>query len=316
MKKKKYKFNYYRFTMCLLVLGGIIYFAVKYTNQKKYEESIEYKLIQKGYEQSEIDTLKKHLNDKQVKSLLNREYNKYLVEFTDEKYFMFKNLDKYLDYKKQNKKEDDSKIVAIINTEANVDWYDNEKESDTSKEELMIVNRLYSIGEYEPEDVIDAPIAFAYNNIKLKADVLPVIEELIGDAKEAGYSFILSNGYRSYEEQEKLYNKYVNSYGQQEADAIVARPGHSEYQTGLTFDLGIYGKSSDKPEETEEYQWLMDNIANYGFIVRHTKEKENLTGYSASSWKLRYVGEEAAQKMKEEDLCFEEYYAYYVVGDK
>ena len=75
----------------------------------------------------------------------------------------------------------------------------------------------------------------------------------------------------------------------------------------------LYGYSGNKLE-SEAYQWLINNAKNYGFILRHTKEKEDLTLYSASSWKFRYVGEEAAQKMSAEDLCFEEYYAYYVRG--
>lgn len=316
MKKKKYKFNYYRFTMFLLAIGTILYFVIKHNNQKKYEESTEYKLLTIGYKQEEVDDLNKYLKKEELDKVLKMSYNTYLTGFIKEKYFLFSNLDKYLDYKKENKKKNNTDIVAIINTEANVEWVDNEKETDTSKEELMLVNRIYSLGDYVPELLEDAPVAFAFNNIKLDANVLPLIEELVNDAKQAGYSFILSGGYRSYEDQENLYNKYVKSYGEREADSMVARPGHSEYQTGLTFDLSLYGKSYDKPEESDEYNWLLNNAKNYGFIVRHTKEKENLTGYSASLWKFRYVGEEAAKKMASEDLCFEEYYAYYVVGGK
>ena len=316
MKKKKYRFNYYRFTMTLLVIGTIIFFVVRYNNQKEYEKSNEYKLLNIGYKLEEIEDLNKYLDKKQLNKIMKRKYDENIIGFIKEKYFLYKNLDKYLDYKKENKKKSFSDIIAIINTKADVEWVDNEEESDTSKEELMIVNRIYSIGEYEPENLEDAPVAFAFNNIKLDANVLPLIEELIGDAKEAGYSFILSGGYRSYEEQQKIYNRYVNSYGEREADNIVARPGHSEYQTGLTFDLTIYNKTYDKPEESDEYNWLMENAKNYGFILRHPKDKESLTRYSPSLWKFRYVGEEAAEIMDKENLCFEEYYAYYIEGEK
>ena len=314
MKKKKYKFNYYRLTMTLLVIGVIVFFAVRYNNQKEYEKSNEYKLLNIGYKIEEIDELNKYLDNKQIDKIMEMKYNENIIGFIKEKYFLFNNLEKYLDYKKENKKRSFSDIIAVINTKANVDWVDNELESDTSKEELMIVNRLYSIGKYEPENLEDAPVSFAFNNIKLDANVLPAIEELIDDAKEAGYSFILSGGYRSYEDQENLYNRYEKSYGQREADNIVARPGHSEYQTGLTFDLTIYNKTYDKPEESDEYKWLIENAKNYGFILRHPKDKESLTGYNASLWKFRYVGEDVAKKMYKENICFEEYYAYYIEG--
>ncbi len=307
------KFNYYRFTMFIIAIVAIIVFAVKYHNQKKYEESLEFHLLQIGYDLNETKVIEDKLDKNETDIILKKEYNEHIDDFIQEKYFIFNNLDKYLDYKKENKKTDYSKIVSIINTEANIEWIENERETDLSKEELMLVNRIYSLGEYEPEDLVDVPVKFAYNGVKLSASIVGPLEDLITDAKAAGYTIVVSSGYRSYSTQEKIYNSYVNAHGTREADEVVARPGHSEYQTGLCLDFDIYGYSGDKLE-SEAYQWLINNAKNYGFILRHTKEKEDLTLYSASSWKFRYVGEEAAEKMSNENLSFEEYYAYYVRG--
>jgi D-alanyl-D-alanine carboxypeptidase len=54
--------------------------------------------------------------------------------------------------------------------------------------------------------------------------------------------------------------------------SIVHALGYSEYQTGLTFDLG--GKNSDKNlyasfDKTKEGQWIANNAYKYGFIVRY-----------------------------------------------
>ena len=308
------KFNYYRFTMFILIIGLIIFGVVKYTNKKKYEESYEYKLLTLGYEKEESDTLQDKLSKEELDKVLNMKYNEHIDNFIKEKYFIFDNLEEYLEYKKENKKTEYNKIVAIINTGANIEWTEEERQTDITKEELMIVNRIYSLGEYEPEDLVEIPSKFAYSGVKLSASIVGPLEDLITDAKSNGYTIVVSSGYRSFKTQESIYNNYERSHGTREADNVVARPGHSEYQTGLTLDFDIYGGYTGDKLESEAYQWLIDNAKNYGFILRHTKEKEDLTLYSASSWKFRYVGEEAAEKMSNENLCFEEYYAYYVRG--
>lgn len=50
----------------------------------------------------------------------------------------------------------------------------------------------------------------------------------------------------------------------------------------------------------------------YGFILRFPKGKEDITGYKYEPWHYRYVGQEAAKVIYENDLTLEEYYAYYV----
>jgi hypothetical protein len=136
--------------MFIIAIVAIIVFAVKYHNQKKYEESLEFHLLQIGYDLNETKVIEDKLDKNETDIILKKEYNEHIDDFIQEKYFIFNNLDKYLDYKKENKKTDYSKIVSIINTEANIEWIENERETDLSKEELMLVNRIYSLGEYEP----------------------------------------------------------------------------------------------------------------------------------------------------------------------
>lgn len=306
------KFNYYRFFVFIVVLISIIVGVIMYVNKKNYEESNEYKLLQVGYSLDEINYLQEKYNDK-INDFLNRKYDANIIEFMKEKYFIYNNLDKYLEYKKSNKKIDNTSIVSTINTESNIEWLDNEKETDISKNELMLVNKIYGLNEeYVPSDLVDASLQYAYSGIKISESILTPLTELIDDGRTLGYNFIISDGYRSYQSQETLYNKYANNYGMSEADKFVAHAGHSEYQTGLAFDLGIYGKNYDDVKNSEEYIWLKDNAYKYGFIFRYTEDKESLTGFKSSTWHLRYVGYSAAELMKNENLCFEEYYSYFV----
>ena len=307
------KFNYYRFFVFIVILSAIIFGSYKLISNYKYKQTYEYKLGLVGYKEDEITTIKSKLSDSEIDKLLELKYDKNIVKFMDEKYFIYKNLSKYLDYKKENKLESYKNIVTIINTEANIDWFDNTKETDISKKELMLVNRLYGLSkDYEPDDIIDVPSQYAYTGVKISNSIMDNIVALIDAASDEGYTFVLADGYRSYSEQESIFERYKNAYGYSEADRIAARAGHSEYQTGISFTIVPLYKEYDKPKESLEYKWLSDNAYRYGFIFRFPEDKTDITGFEASTWRLRYVGSEAANIIKSENICFEEYYAYFV----
>lgn len=124
----------------------------------------------------------------------------------------------------------------------------------------------------------------------------------------------VSEGYRSVADQQRIwdekYEKYrtVNGLSEKKAQEAVARrvarPGCSEHHTGLSLDLSVPGAAFRKTPQSE---WLANHCHEYGFIIRYTEEKERLTGITAEPWHIRYVGVEAAQRMKEENWCLEEY---------
>ena len=311
------KFNYYRFFIFIGVTLGIlfciIFYSIKFIKNYNYKKTYDYKLLSAGYSEEEVKVIKDKFSNDKIDILLKEKYDKNVVSFIKEKYFIYNNLSKYMEYKKKNKNDTYTHVVSIINTEADVEWLDNEKETDTSKGNLMLVNRLYGLSkDYEPEDIIDVPVSISYSGIKISKSILENIEELIEAGKEAGYTFVLSDGYRSYEAQKKMFESYKNSYGYEEADKNVARPGHSEYQTGISFQIVPYNKVFDKPRESTEYLWLKDNAYKYGFIFRYPEDKKDITLFDSYTWRLRYVGTDAASIIKNEKICFEEYYAYFV----
>ena len=112
------------------------------------------------------------------------------------------------------------------------------------------------------------------------------------------------SGFRSYEYQSELYADYVMQYGQEEADRFSARPGFSEHQTGLAFDL--MHEDGTLLTNPLEASWLEEHAAEYGFIVRYPEGKEEITGYMAEPWHIRYIGEEAIQ-IRDSGLTLEEY---------
>jgi D-alanyl-D-alanine carboxypeptidase len=116
--------------------------------------------------------------------------------------------------------------------------------------------------------------------------------------------------YRSFDYQKNLYTNYVKKFGQKEADRFSAKPGYSEHQTGLAFDIGGSNRSlwlDDKFGSEKEGQWLAKNAYKYGYILRYPNGKESITGYEYEPWHFRYVGLEKAKKVFASGKTLEEY---------
>lgn len=147
-------------------------------------------------------------------------------------------------------------------------------------------------------------------NFLIQDIVQAAYDKMIIAAKEDGVTLLFCSGYRSYEEQEKIYNKNVEIYGKDAINKISAKPGYSEHQTGLAIDV-----SSNNSEHrlntsfgsTIEGEWVENNAHKYGFIIRYPKEKENITKYNYEPWHLRYVGIEVATKIYIDEITLEEY---------
>ena len=88
--------------------------------------------------------------------------------------------------------------------------------------------------------------------------------------------------------------------------------GYSEHQTGLALDVIAPGGTLNGFKNTQQFVWMRDNAHRFGFILRYGDGMEYITGYKFEPWHYRYVGVDAATFIYENDLTFEEYYAYYV----
>lgn len=136
-------------------------------------------------------------------------------------------------------------------------------------------------------------------------------EKMAKAAKEEGLELVAFSGFRSYDYQKTLYDRYVNRDGKEAADRYSARPGYSEHQTGLAFDIGEKGREdvwlTNDFGETEAGRWLAQNSHKYGFILRYPKGKEEITGFMHESWHFRYLEGELATKVHEAGVTLEEY---------
>ncbi|MGI6280152.1 MAG: M15 family metallopeptidase, partial [Acutalibacteraceae bacterium] len=148
---------------------------------------------------------------------------------------------------------------------------------------------------------------------QIDKDIWPYMKAMIEAAWADNVDLKVWSPYRSYETQKMLFENQVNrnlnkglSRAEAEAQAatVVARPGTSEHHTGLAADFNM---ASDAFENTKMYEWLKENAADYGFVMRYAKEKQPITGVILESWHWRFVGINAAKEMNELNMCLEEY---------
>lgn len=302
------------FAVVIILIVGLI-IGIKQYKTYLYHQTYEYKLLQKNYNADEVRVIQNKLNDEGINKLLDSDYIPKLVDFLQEKYFIYNNLDRYLSYYQKNPTKDLSEIVTLINVNRDSNYYENTTPTDTSKDTLMLVNKYnYLSQDYTPENLVNVSSSYAYDGNIARQDVLDAFKEMYNDALKDDITLILNSSYRSYSEQDETWLTRKKAYGTEKADQYAARAGYSEHQTGLALDINQFNTTEKDFENTPAFTWLSNNAYKYGFILRYPEGKENITGYSYESWHYRYVGKDVAKKITDEGITFDEYYAYYIAN--
>ena len=125
-----------------------------------------------------------------------------------------------------------------------------------------------------------------------------------GAAEGAGQMQIQSS-YRSYADQVSVYNGWVRSAGQAQADRQSARPGYSEHQTGLAVDISPVPLKCARAAcggQTPQGLWLAANAWRFGYLLRYPADKTQITGYEYEPWHFRYIGIPLATELHNEGV--------------
>jgi len=176
---------------------------------------------------------------------------------------------------------------------------------DSPDSTLVVVNKQRPLpADYLPQDLADA------GGVLLRAEAAAAYQLLAAEAGAAGVPITAVSGFRTGAEQEQLYVSYTEDFGPEAADAISARPGYSEHQTGLAIDIA-------NPDGTCALEscfsvtlagsWAAANAHHYGFLIRYPAGAEHVTGYSHEPWHLRYVGTEHARAVHDAGTTLEEF---------
>lgn len=187
---------------------------------------------------------------------------------------------------------------------------------------LVLVNyENFLSSSYKPEDLVAIRYTRADRNDELMIkEAETALYAFLNEAKEYGYDDVtVTSAYRSYAKQQYLFDNKVNnvlsSYAtREEAEAaaakVVARPGTSEHQSGMTCDMHNMSSAQQSFGKTDEAKWLAENAYKFGFILRYPEDKQDITKIIYEPWHFRYVGRYHATQMKELGMCLEEYTEY------
>lgn len=180
----------------------------------------------------------------------------------------------------------------------------------------VLVNRKYLLpSTYIPENLVEPDVKFSFSyssdKRKMRKVAADALEKLFAAGEKEGIELYGVSGYRSYARQKQIYDKNIATRGQAATDAVSAKPGSSEHQTGLTIDVSaksVNFRLDQSFGDTKEGKWLAKNAHLYGFIIRYPYGKSKITGYSYEPWHIRFVGKTVATYLYENKLTMEEYY--------
>jgi len=302
------------FAFFLIMLIYTINESIKIVEEFKYKETYEYKIMEVGYSKEEATKLIEKLPNEKLDQILTKKYNENYYQIVNQKYYKEKNFDKYIEYKEYHEKTSFEDVIAIVNVHANAGWYNETFKTNTNDNYLMLVNKFnYLENDYERIDLQNVSLQYSYAGNKVASIVIENFENMRNEVeKELGVRLMINSSYRSYKSQEEIYNEY-KKISLKYADSYAARPGFSEHQTGLAIDItSLEHKTAKEFKESEEYAWLKENCYKYGFVLRYPENKEHITGYNTESLHFRYVGNKAAKIVHDENITFDEYYAFYI----
>lgn len=172
-------------------------------------------------------------------------------------------------------------------------------------EDILLVNAENPLPkEFHPENLVNLydqkhrHFQLAQADTEVCETVFEAMDAMFAAAQKEGVKgFIITSGYRSREEQKEIFSTST--------DGTAARPGESEHETGLAFDVTTMG--DENFELTPQFEWLSKHCAEFGFIIRYPKGMEDVTGYPYEPWHYRYVDKAHAANIMDKGLTLEQY---------
>lgn len=209
--------------------------------------------------------------------------------------------------------------IPPTTTESDVETQATQETTIPVVEEIQLPWNLILVNPWNriPED-FSVELAELEDGQQVDERIYPDLERMMADMGAEGLQPLICSSYRTDEKQQTLYRNKVSQYLDKgyslaEADAAagkwVAVPGTSEHQTGLALDIidTDYPYLDEAQEDTAVQKWLMAHSWEYGFILRYSREKSEITGINYEPWHYRYVGKEAAKEIFQQGICLEEY---------
>ncbi len=283
------------------------YFKIKYVVKDDFVTRIN-KLLECGYTADDINMINDKLSDDVTTTLYDNELIKDISNYMEFDFFKSENLYRYIDYFYGDYKD----TVVAVNIGLDKELYEDVNVIKDFSEQVL-ANKYNKLDEsFEPENLTAIKSSCTKGNVTqyLSKVAQVAFENMCDSALKEGKYILANSAYRSYSDQQDIYNVYFNLYGQNYVDNYVALPGYSEHQTGLALDVA--SRDYNTFRSSPEYTWMLNNAYKYGFILRYPEDKQAITGYKNEAWHFRYVGVEIATYIKEHNITYEEYYVMFL----
>lgn len=255
------------------------------------------RLMDKGYEEDQLQNLFNNLTFNELTPLLVFDYQ------WDE--------NPYIEDCQKNRETNSETSFSL--SDSYYQFYKLQREIPDANNINTLVNSTYSLtNDYVPSDLTDVSTQYSVTGVQLRSEAQEAFTNFSMAGVQAGHNFYATVGYRSYEVQESAYNSLLSSMSESEADKNGIRAGHSEHQLGLAVNVAATYETSVSFEQTETYQWMLENCNEYGFIQRYPASKSSITGVEGELDHFRYVGKDLASKITASNLTYDEYYGLYL----
>ncbi len=203
--------------------------------------------------------------------------------------------------------------------------YEKYMDPENADEYIRLINKDHPLGkDYIPPDLTEiSDTRKDRKAVQMREYAAKALDAMFIEMRAAGFTDVsVTSAYRSYDYQTQRFNDTMNNYMKRydrdtayaKTAAEIALPGCSEHQSGLCADLHNLPAASQSFESKEAYKWLIAHCADFGFILRYPKDKEDVTEIIFEPWHYRFVGRYHAKRIMQSGLCLEEYCEQYNVG--
>lgn len=303
-QKHYYDYDYYEKVAYNNEEENVIEYVDSYYKQKETLEGL-------GYSRDYCRTQMKTFNADDFEYIAEKgiDYNTALP-YLEVNGAQAQDLNKYIKSQKEPKEAVISITYDFIDSQNNTDYDYLINEPDNL--DILVKTGFVLSSNYEPKDLVTVDVwrDSESTNIKLRKVAAQNLEKMAEEAEKEDLYLGIRSGYRSYEDQEKVYNEYISLYGYDYAITMVAVPGSSEHQLGYGVDITSLSVINEEVEtfgDTAEYLWVIKNAHKYGFILRYPEDKTELTGTMNEPWHFRYVGKDIATECYKNNWTLEEY---------
>jgi len=240
---------------------------------------------------------------------------KQMTETIEYPHFLEENAQRYDAFQAANPSLTRDRVIALVNVNVDKEAFSDIQDVPDPNDIFVLVNKHFRLpSNWSPDDFVDVG-----GRHMMREEAAEHFMQMREAMREEGLTLNIVITYRSYTSQRNHFGNFVARFGQRGAEGGIARPGHSEHQTGLSLDVLHRGHDGGYMmnmgfDNSKQYEWLVENAYNYGFILRYPREDRAHHGFVFEPWHWRYVGIPIATVMhNEETPTYEEFYGRYLV---